>query len=112
MITGLAFRLVRSRAPLYRWRRFIVPLTAFTSILMLSAVFGVLQMFFREDARLTARSGISSQAWSGSDLWVLIRDDAWANTQFNVVWISPAGNGDAILPPGLDILPSPGAFAV
>jgi hypothetical protein len=79
---------------------------------MLSAVFGVLQMFFREDARLTARSGISSQAWSGSDLWVLIRDDAWANTQFNVVWISPAGNGDAILPPGLDILPSPGAFAV
>ncbi len=113
MLLRVAAGLALNPTAEHRWRRTSVPLSALLFMLSLLAAASVVMLVVREGERDDARTGVLASAPSESDLLVLLRPDDWRGKSILVAWLTPGSEGaDAILPPGLTKLPSPGQVVV
>lgn len=113
IVVRLALRLAFSADPRQRWRQACVIAGSFLAVTLLAGWLALLGFAGAAQDRRGARQPIVAADASDALLRMVVRAETWHDRQFPVIWIEPAGRGEAAaVPPGLTALPEPGTFAV
>ncbi len=102
----------------FLWRRVAVGVSTTVAVIALTFGFAVINSIERSEERSQSRAIAiliedHSRVPEGVDgVWFLSGLDRYADTQFLVNWVEPAGTTTTVLPPGMDSMPDPGVAVV
>lgn len=89
-----------------------MPVSAAVFMLLLLVASSLVAMTQREAHREARRTAAVAAKPSPSDLLLTRANDVWGGQQYPVVWVEPATEAEAVLPPGVPRLPRQGQAVI
>ena len=113
----IAWKLATGRSAANTWRQVALPIAILCSVLITSVTVSILNSYWAEDHRAWMRSISEYLPEPPADLtipglYIAANADYWQGQQYIQNWIEPPDRAEAVLPPGVWRLPTPGEAAV
>lgn len=108
MIERIGVRLARTTHREYRWRQIAVSVSVAAMTLLVLVSASIVVMLHREESRAASLHAFVAEDPTAASVFILYRDDVWAQEQYPVLWFETVSDTIEILLPGMTVLPAPG----